>query len=262
MKLNNVYNLDIIDFLKKIKNKSVDLIIADPPYNQRIDYWDDFVNEEEYMKFMRRWVKLACKKLKDSGSIYIFNNAYNSALTVQILNKEGLIYQNWIIWYKKDGFNSSNRKYVNNQETILFFTKTNKYTFNYNDIRCEYSSKERIKAAQEKGIIKNGKRWFPNPNGKLCTDVWEVPSVRLSNKVNGKTVKTAHPTPKPNKIIERIIKASSNEGDLVLDLFSGSGVTSIECIKNKRLFLACEKDLNFYNLIKEELEELEKIICN
>ncbi|WFQ90865.1 site-specific DNA-methyltransferase [Mycoplasma feriruminatoris] len=254
MKKNNVYNMDIIDFLKKIKNNSVDLIIADPPYNQRIDYWDEFENEPEYMNFMKHWLKLAIKKLSDNGSIYIFNNSYNSALLLPYLLKKQLILQNWIIWYKKDGFNNTTKRYVNNQETILFLTKSKNYTFNYNDIRCEYTSKDRLNSAANKGIIKNGKRWFPNPNGKLCTDVWEISSVRLSNKIKGKTIKTDHPTPKPAKLIERIIKASSNEGDLVLDLFSGSGITSLECIRNNRNFLSCEKDEKYYRLIKEKID--------
>ncbi|PZV98738.1 DNA-methyltransferase [Metamycoplasma auris] len=259
MKNNNVYNIDIIDFLKKIKNNSVDLIIADPPYNQKIDYWDNFKNEQEYINFMKKWIKMACKKLKTTGSIYIFNNAYNSARLLQYLLAQNLVFQNWIIWYKKDGFSGAKKRYINNQETILFLTKSDNYTFNYDDIRGEYTSKQRLNIAQKNGILKNGKRWFPNPKGKLCTDVWEVSSVRLSNKKNGKTVKTDHPTPKPNKIIERIIKASSNKNDLVLDLFSGSGVTAFECIKNKRQFLSCEKDLHYYNLIKNKISELQTL---
>lgn len=205
---------------------------------------------------MKNWLDLSYLKLKPTGSIYIFNNSYNSALLLPFLLNISYKFKNSIIWYKKDGFNNSKKKYVNNQETILFLTKTEKYTFNYDDIRTEYISTDRMKTAQLKGIIKNGKRWFPNPKGKMCTDVWEFPSVRLKLKIKGKTVKTQHPTPKPSEMIERIIKASSNKNDIVLDLFSASGVTSLVCIKNERKFLACEKDLNYFENVKEKIKDL------
>jgi site-specific DNA-methyltransferase (adenine-specific) len=80
------------------------------------------------------------------------------------------------------------KKYVNAQEAILFFTKSDEYVFNVDDIRVPYDSTERIEHAKRKGIIKNGKRWYPNPKGKLCTDVWHFSSERHKNKVNGKVI--------------------------------------------------------------------------
>ncbi|MCR8966395.1 DNA-methyltransferase [Mycoplasma zalophidermidis] len=256
MELNKIYNIDVIDFLKDIKDNSVDLIIADPPYNQNIDKWDIFEGEKKYFDFMHKWLDLAISKLKKTGSIYLFNNAYNSALLLTYLIKKGMLFKNSIIWYKKDGFSPSTTKYVNNQETIIFLTKSNNYTFNYDDIRTEYTSLDRMKTAVKKGILKNGKRWYPNPNGKLCTDVWEIPSVRMSNKVNGRTTKTIHPTPKPEKMIERIIKASSNKGDLILDLFSGSGITSLVAKKQERKFIGCDLNKEYVDIINKQLLDI------
>jgi site-specific DNA-methyltransferase (adenine-specific) len=108
--------------------------------------------------------------------------------------------------------------------------------------------------AEKKGILKNGKRWYPNKNGKLCSDVWLFSSDRHSRKQNGKTVKLGHPTPKPEKLIERIILASSNEGNTVLDLFSGSGTTSYVAKKLNRSFLAVENNIKYFKLIKERLK--------
>lgn len=257
MKKNSVFIGDINDFLSKIEDNSVDLIVADPPYNQNIDKWDIFKTENDYFDFMYSWLDLAIRKLSPKGSIYLFNNAYNSAFIMSYLVKKGLFFKNWIIWYKKDGFSPSRTKFVNNQETVLFFTKSkNNYTFNFEAIRVPYSSESRMKAAEKTGILKNNKRWYPNPNGKLCTDVWEFSSVRLKNKVNGRTIKTNHPTPKPKDMIKRIISASTNENDLVLDLFSGSGITSIVCLEMNRNFLACEKNELY---AKEIIEKLNKI---
>ncbi|MGZ9797210.1 DNA-methyltransferase [Mycoplasma sp. 4013] len=258
MEVNKVYQMDVIEFLKNLKDNSVDLIIADPPYNLNKSSWDKFESNQEYFEFMYSWLDLAVKKLKDTASIYLFNNSYNSAFILVYLINKGMLFKNNIIWYKKDGFSPSKKKYVNNQETITFLTKSNKYTFNYNDIRTEYLSKKRLLNAKNKGIIKKGKRWTPNPNGKLCTDIWEIPSVRHTNKVNGKVVKTNHPTPKPKTMIERMIKASSNPGDLVLDLFSGSGVTSFVAKELNRNFIGCELDSEYVMKINIKLLDINK----
>ena len=117
-----------------------------------------------------------------------------------------------------------------------------------------YESTERIKHAQTKGILKNGKRWFPNPNGKLCPDVWHIVSERHKQKVNGKIMKSFHKTVKPTDMIERIVKASSNEDDLVLDCFVGSGTTALVCKKLKRNFIGCDNNSDYINTFQHLLE--------
>ena len=258
MILNKIENKDVFEYLGELNDNSIDLAIIDPPYNQNIDKWDAFKNEKEYFDFTFKWLDLAVAKLKENGSLYLFNNAYNSALVLYYLINKGLKFHNWIVWYKKDGFSPSKSKFVNNQEVILFFSKTENYTFNAESVRIPYMSTERIKAAETKGLLKNGKRWFPNPNGRLCGDVWEFVSERHTCKVNGKTQKTFHPTPKPEKMIERIIKASSNENDLVLDLFSGSGTTAYMAKRLNRNYTGCENNKEYFNYIEKRLQKGEK----
>ena len=255
VKIDEIALEDVFNYLAKIDNNSIDLAVIDPPYNLKQGDWDSFTSSEEFLNFTYKYLDLLIPKLKKEASLYIFNTAFNSAFILAYLNKRNLFFKNWIIWYKKDGFSACKKKYVNAQETILFFTKSeHKYVFNNDDIREPYLSSDRIKAAQTKGILKNGKRWFPNPNGKLCPDVWEFSSVRLTNKVHGKTTKQIHPTPKPEEMIERIIKASSNPGDLVLDLFSGTGTTAFACKKLNRHFIGCENNPLYFDFIKERLK--------
>lgn len=257
MEINKVYCEDVFAFLEKLEPESIDLAIIDPPYNLNQCDWDTFDSAEAFMSFTERYLKKVIQALKPTGSLYIFNTAFNSALILNFLYSQGMCYKNWITWYKKDGFSSCRKRYTNNQETILLFTKADKgYTFNCDDVRVPYLSGDRIKAAQKKGILKNGKRWFPNPNGKLCTDVWEFPSVRLTNKKGGKTVKQKHPTPKPEGMIERMIKASSNKGDLVLDLFSGTGTTAYCAKKLGRRFIACDNNEEYCSIINERLNSI------
>ena len=195
-------------------------------------------------------------KVKENGSIYIFNTPRNSAYILSYLERKSeLVFQNWICWNKRDGLSSSKRKYVNGQETILFFTKGMHHVFNYDDIRVSYDSKDRIEHAKKNGIIKNGKRWFPNEKGKLCREVWDFSSERHKNKIEGKVMKQEHLTPKPLDMIERIIKASSKENDLVLDCFMGSGTTAIACKKLNRNFIGCENDKKYHKLCLRKLKE-------
>lgn len=249
-----VYNLDVFDLVKEIPDNSIDLLLTDPPYNMSKEYWDKFDSHESFLDFTYRWIEACLPKLKKNASIYIFNNPFNTAFILKFLYDKKLYYKNTIIWHKKDGFSASNKRFVQNQEQIVFFTKSEKdYTFNADSVREPYESSARIEAAKTKGIIKNGKRWFPNENGRLCTDVWNFTSERHKNKVNGKLVKMKHVTPKPKDLIERIILASSNEGDIVLDPFGGLGTTAIVAKKLNRNYIINDFDVENFNLIKKNL---------
>lgn len=255
MKINTIEMKDVFEYLDDVENGVIKLAIIDPPYNLDQGEWDTFTSTSEFLNFTETYLKKVIDKLSSDGSLYIFNTARNSAYILLILEKLGMKFKNWIVWYKKDGFSSCRKKYVNNQETILFFTKSDKYTFNCDAIREPYASTDRILAASKNGILKNGKRWFPNPNGKLCSDVWNFTSVRLLKKQKGKTIKQNHPTPKPELMIERMILASSNEGDLVMDLFSGTGTTAFVAKKHNRNFTGCENNPFYIELIERRLND-------
>ncbi len=238
-----LHTMSCFDFLdKKIKNNTVDLAIIDPPYNLKISDWDTFDSHEHFMEFTFGWIDKLIPKLKTTASLYVFNTAFNSAYILQHLVAKNMIFQNWLSWDKRDGFGYATKKFVNGQETILFFTKGNKHTFNYDDIRIPYASTDRINHAKKKGIIKNGKRWYPNPDGKLCGEIWHFPSERHVNKVNGKIKKLTHESIKPQSMITRIVKASSNKGDLVLDCFLGSGTVPLVCKNLGRNFVGCDNN--------------------
>jgi len=251
--INKIYCLDCFEFLSQVDDGVVDLAVIDPPYNMRKAEWDTFHSENVFFDWTYSWIDAMLPKLKSSGGLYIFNTPYNSTFILQHLVRHGLLFQNWITWDKRDGLGASKRKYSNGQETILFFTKSKKYTFNYNDIRVPYESKERIEHAAKKGILKNGKRWYPNPNGRFCGEVWHFPSERHVVKVNGKVQKLPHVTPKPLSMIERIIMASSNKGDLILDCFLGSGTTAIAAKKLGRNFIGADSCPAYVKLAKHNI---------
>ena len=255
--INKVSTSDCFRYLRKLENECVDLAVIDPPYNLKKATWDTFKSEEEFLEFTFRWMTEIIRILKPTGSFYIFNTPYNCAHFLTFLVDQGLQFRNWITWDKRDGFTSTKKKYNGGQETILFFTKTDSYTFNADDIRVPYESKKRIKHAETKGILKDGERWYPNPAGKLCGEVWHISSERHKNKVDGKVVKMAHLTPKPSEMIERIIKASSNTNDIVLDCFAGSGTTAVVAKQLNRSFLCCDSNKTYVALTRKRLKQLQ-----
>lgn len=255
---NKFYKLDCFEFLDGVPDNSVDLAVIDPPYNLKKADWDTFRDHGQFLEFTQKWIDALIPKLKQNGSFYVFNTPYNSAFILAYLVKKEMLFQNWITWDKRDGLSGARRKYSNGQETILFFTKGPDHVFNYNDIRLPYESSERIQHAAVKGILKNGERWFPNPLGKLCGEVWHITSERHKNKVHGKIKKMAHVTPKPLDLIERIVKASSNPGDVVLDCFAGSGTTAVAAKKLGRDFLCCDANGYYVDIAKERISSTKK----
>jgi site-specific DNA-methyltransferase (adenine-specific) len=256
LKLNQIYRMDCFEFLAQVPDKSVELAVIDPPYNMGKANWDTFRNEQQFFDFTFRWIDELIPKLKSNGSLYIFNTPYNSAYILGYLVKSGLHFQNWITWDKRDGLGGATRRYSNGQETILFFTRGDTHVFNYNSIRLPYESTERIEHAKKMGILKNGKRWFPNSKGRLCGEVWHITSERHKNKINGKTPKLPHLTPKPLEMIERIIKASSRKGGLVLDCFVGSGTTAVAAKKLGRNFICCDSNKKYVNLARKRVKSI------
>ncbi|BDQ29852.1 DNA-methyltransferase [Helicobacter ailurogastricus] len=249
---NKIHHLDVFEFLRLLPESSVDLAIIDPPYNLKVAEWDCFQSEQKFLEFSYAWIDALLPKLKPTASFYIFNTAYHCALFLAYLQGKAH-FRNWITWHKKDGFANARKKFNNASESILFYTLSEQYTFNYDAIRTPYDSTARIQAATKKGILKNGKRWYPNPKGKLCTDVWHISSQRHQEKVKGRLVKPKHPTIKPYGLIERMVKASSLPKGVVLDLFAGSGLGLQVCQNLDRLYLGT--DINHHEVKEHALKE-------
>ena len=246
MKINEVYLGDCIEIMKTFPDKSVDLVFADPPFNIGIKYdvYKDNIPYEEYYEWSKKWILETHRILKDTGSIYIAIGDEFAAEINMILKRTGFHFRNWIIWYYTFGQNQ--RKKFNRAHThILYFTKDKKhFTFNDKDIR--------VPSARQ--IKYNDKR--ANPLGKIPDDVWTFPRVCGNFKERiGK-----HPCQMPEALLERIIKASSNEGDLVLDPFGGTGTTAAVAKKLNRNFITIELSPTYFNIIKERLKHIQPLV--
>ncbi len=241
-----LFNDDCIKRLKKIENKSIDMIFADPPYflssggvschsGKQVSVnkakWDKSIPIEDKIKFNRKWIRLCREILKDNGSIWISGTFHNIYAIGVALELEGFSIINNITWQKPNPSpNLACRCFTNSTETILWARKQltakkkGKHTFNY---------------LLMKKI--NG--------GKQMKDVWLIPLVKKEEKKYGK-----HPTQKPLALLERIILASTNEGDLILDPFNGSGTTGLASVKLNRRYIGIEKEKEYCELTKKRLE--------
>ena len=228
---------DSLKILKSIEPKSINMIFADPPYflsNNGISCsggkmvsvnkgdWDKSLSIEEKHKFNRKWIRLCYQVLKDNGTIWISGTMHNIYSIGMALEQEGFKIINNITWKKLNPPpNISCRAFVHSTETILWAkkdVKNSKYKFNYLLMK-ELNS------------------------GKQMKDVWESSLTKPSEKIHGK-----HPTQKPIKILERIILASTDEGDLILDPFNGSGTTGIAANRLNRKYIGIEKETKFLDL--------------
>jgi len=244
-----IYQGDAIEVLQnKIKDNSIDLIFVDPPYNigknfnGRKDKWR---NDEDYLKWCYQWIDLLLKKLKKSGSLYIMTSTqFIPYFDIYLRNKIEILSR--IIWsYDSSGVQAKNY-YGSMYEPILFCVKDKKnYTFNSNEILVE------AKTGSKRKLIDYRKN-PPQPYNtkKVPGNVWNFPRVRyrMSEYEN-------HPTQKPITLLERIIKASSNEGDIVLDPFSGTFTTSYVAKKLNRKSIGIEIDETYSKIgIRRVLE--------
>jgi len=244
IELNKIYNEDCLGFMKKIPDNSVDLIFADPPYNLsksnfKIKFskmaskgadlntnkgeWDKF-SDKDYEEFSKKWIKECYRILKDNGSIWIAGTYHNIYLMGYLLNKLGFTILNEILWHKTDATpNLSCTRFVADHENFIWARKGKKHTFNY----------EKMKRL-------NG--------GTQMRCIWS----------KGKTAggKKVHPTQKPEWLLERIIIASSNEGEIVFDPFMGSGTTAVVAKRLNRCFLGCEIQPEYFKISKQRLKSI------
>ena len=193
--------------LKLLNDDSVDLIIADPPYNLGKDYIDtnDKLPFKEYMQFTREWLNESIRVLKDGGTIYVFMGMRLISYLFQLLdNDDRMNFLSWITWHYTQGVGKK-KGWSSRHDDILMFTKGKNYTFNLDAIR----------------IPQKYYRSINNMRGANPGNVWEFSHIHYSQKNRA----SQHPTQKPEGVIERMVLASSNVGDTVLDPFSGSGTT-------------------------------------
>ena len=250
---NKLFIGDNIDILQELYDKNgefVDMIFADPPYFLSNDgftcqngkmvkvnkgEWDKSKGAEENHKYNLAWLSACQKVLKRDGTIWISGTQHVIFDIGFALQQLGFKILNMITWEKPNPApNLSCRYFTHSTELLIWAGKSekSKHTFNYNLMREE-----------------NG--------GKQMKSVWSFTAPKNSEKTFGK-----HPTQKPVDLLNRIIKASTIEGDIVLDPFLGSGTTAVSCVLNNRKYIGIEKEKEYFELAKKRVEDVENKVKN
>ncbi|MEQ1861251.1 MAG: site-specific DNA-methyltransferase [Chthoniobacteraceae bacterium] len=227
---------DSIEVMSSLSNASVDLVIADPPYNLGKDYGNnrDLKAWHEYEQFTDAWIQQAIRILKPTGSIYVFMGVrFISKLFAALEDKHGLLFNSWITWHYTQGMG---RKvgFSPRHEDILFFSKTRDFTFNLDAVR----------------VPQKYYRQRNNMAGANPGDVWQFSHVHYCS-----AERVEHPTQKPEALMERIIRASSNPDDLVLDPFVGSGTTTRVAALLGRRWIGIDINPDYIALAHRRLEQ-------
>ncbi|MDD9820051.1 MAG: site-specific DNA-methyltransferase [Nitrospira sp.] len=241
-----LHNQDCLQALDHLRDSSVDLVIADPPYGLGKDYGNasDQMEPAEFLAWTQRWILKTLPKIKPTGSFYIFAT-WQYAPEIFSFIKKHMTMVNEIIWDRKvPSMGGTTRKFSSVHDNIGFFAKQAEYYFDLDPVRVPYDPA--TKKARTRSIF-IGKKWLER--GYNPKDVWSISRLHRIHRE-----RENHPTQKPLALIERMIQASCPENGLVLDPFAGSGTTLAAAVKNQRRAIGFEVNPDYCRIIEERLE--------
>jgi len=249
---NKIVNGNSLEELKKIPRETFDLIFADPPYNLQLkseltrpdqskvsavnDKWDQFENFKKYDEFTFEWLSECKRILKKDGAIWVIGSYHNIFRVGTLIQNLGFWILNDVIWNKNNPMpNFRGTRFTNAHETLIWASKNkkSKYTFNYQSLKC----------------LNDDLQMRSNWNLPICNG-----SERL--KKDGKKI---HSTQKPEALLHRILLATSNKNDLILDPFLGSGTTATVAKKLGRNYFGIEKEKNYFKAAEQRLKTTKPI---
>lgn len=249
---------DTIAWLRSLETESVDMIFADPPYNIRKAEWDTFESQEEYVEWSLLWIREAARVLKPDGTLYICGF---SEIIADLKLPASRFFKGcrWLIWHYKNKANLGS-DWGRSHESILHFRKSKNFTFNIDDVRIPYGNHtlkypEHPQAETSQYGKGNGRKnsiWQPHPRGAKPRDVIEIPTT-----CNGMHEKTPHPTQKPEELLRKLVLASSNVGDVIVDPFLGSGTTAVVAEQLRRNWKGCDISLEYCRWTVRRIELVE-----
>lgn len=249
-----LYAGNSIEILQKLENNSIDVVFADPPYNMQLDKklfrpdqtevdgvgeseWDIFSSFADYDEFSLKWLTEIKRVLKDDGTFWVIGSYHNIFRLGKIIQDLGFWILNDIVWSKSNPMpNFKGTRFTNAHETLLWCAKSknSKYHFHYHSMKIFNDDKQ-------------------------MTSIWEMPICSGSERIKSSDNKTAHPTQKPLSLLNRVLLASTKEGDIVLDPFLGTGTTGVMCKKLGRKFVGIDKEISYLELSKERIKNVEVI---
>ncbi len=244
---------DTFEALPYLPANFADLVIVDPPYNLTKKFGTkEFKSMDwnEYKKWMDKWLAEVFISLKPNGTLYICSD-WNTSIAIPEIAGKYFLLKNRITWEREKGRSSGNN-WKNCIEDIWFFTKSPEYTFNLDAVKLKrpvlapYKDEQGIPKDWQEDEEDDNKKYRLTAPSNLWTDI-SIPFWSMAEN-------TPHPTQKPEKLIAKLILASSNEGDVVFDPFLGSGTTSVTAKKLNRHFVGIEREKEYVAIAEKRLE--------
>jgi len=259
MKPNSIIQGECIQIMSsKFDKGSIDLIFADPPYNlsgkplklkgnktggdwEKVnEAWDQF-DGDAYSAFSLAWISAAAEILKNSGSMFVCCTHHNLEDVLRGVRLSGLQINNIITWQKSNPMpNTTKRLLTHSTEFIIWAVKGKGWTFNANALRDINPDRQQ------------------DGSPRMMRDVWTLPVVQGKERVRDLSGKALHPTQKPEEIVRRVVIASSNRGETVLDPFIGSGTTAVVCEREGRLWYGIEREGKYVKAARERIRQSKK----
>ncbi|WP_212522973.1 site-specific DNA-methyltransferase [Actibacterium sp. MT2.3-13A] len=250
--LNEILAGDCVEVMNSLPENSVDLVFADPPYNLQLrgdlhrpdnskvdavdDAWDQFDSFKAYDKFTRAWLKAARRILKPNGAIWVIGSYHNVFRLGAELQNQGYWILNDVVWRKSNPMpNFRGKRLTNAHETLIWASKeeASKYTFNY----------EALKSLNE---------------GVQMRSDWVLPICNGHERLKNAAGEKAHPTQKPESLLHRVLVATTNPGDVVLDPFFGTGTTGAVAKKLGREFIGIEREDAYREVAAKRISKVRK----
>jgi site-specific DNA-methyltransferase (adenine-specific) len=255
-----LYQGESLDWLAALDSGSVDMVFADPPYNIKKADWDTFESQGKYIEWSMKWIEQTSRVLKPTGSLYICGFSEILADLKHPASKH-FKHCRWLVWHYKNKANLGN-DWGRSHESIIHLRKSDRFKLNIDDVRISYGAHtlkypghpQADTSAFGKGGAKPREDWVPNPKGAKPKDVIEVPTT-----CNGMGETTPHPTQKPEELIRKFVLASSNEGDMVIDPFSGSGTTVVVAEQLNRKWMGCDLNAEYNDWATDRIEKVRRL---
>ncbi len=250
-----IWTGDAIAWFSSLDTASVDMVFADPPYNIKKAIWDTFESQTAYVQWSLLWIEQAARVLKPTGTLFVCG--FSEILAdIKLPAQRFFKGCRWLIWHYRNKANLGS-DWGRSHESILHLRKSEKFTFNIDDVRIPYGNHtlkypEHPQAETSQYGRGTDQVWQPNPLGAKPRDVIEIPTT-----CNGMHEKTPHPTQKPEELLRRIVLSSSNSGDLVIDPFLGSGTTAVVAQQLGRKWQGCDLSLEYCQWAANRIELVE-----
>ena len=256
LRIDRIYHADAFEMFSHIDEESIDLIVCDGPYGVTTNKWDRINNIQE---FNLNLIRIFAAKMKEGGALYLFGKAD----CIDFIDyRPFLELRSKIVWFQPSRLAQGRISYTNNYDIICYFIKGKRpKTFNLDKIRVAQlvELEHRLRCERVPSVTngKFGKTKFSD-NGKNPGDVWgdiKQLTYKSAELVSREALNTIQ---KPERLIERLVKASSIENDLVLDPFAGVGTCPVVCRKLSRHFIGIEKNENFVKAANARLEKVDR----